>query len=263
LELGLVGKSALICGSSSGIGLAVVKGLASEGANIIMCSRDQERIAKAARSISDLFPSSKIIPVCADLSKPEDIHRLVKVADNAFNSIDILFNNTGGPPASRFLEVDDEMWLVYFESLFMSVVRLCRACYPLMTEKGGVVVNLLSRSAKESLPDLVISNSFRAALAALAKTLSVEFAPNGIRVNNVIPGMIRTQRQEYLIKRKANDLKISESVLATKMTDEIPLKRMGEADEVAAMVVFLCSQQASYITGSSFFVDGGTIKSNV
>lgn len=263
MRLGLDGKSALVCGSSSGIGLAVAKEMASEGVNIIMCSRDWGKIAKASKFVKNYSQGSKIIPFCADLSKLDDIRKLVEMAEEQFDSIDILFNNTGGPVASPFLDVTDKMWLDYFESLFMSVVRLCRACVPLMTGKGGVIVNLLSRSAKESLPDLVISNSLRAAVAALSKTLSREFAQYGIRVNNVIPGMIDTQRQRSLIRKRAEIFNVDEITLQTRMMEEVPLKRLGEADEVASMVVFLCSQRANYITGSSFFVDGGAIRSNI
>lgn len=263
MKIGLEGKYALICGASSGIGLAVAKTLAAEGVSMVMCSSNQDRIEKAAEEVRAVASGAKILPVRADLSKSTDIEALVGVVKEEFGALDILFNNTGGPPASQFLEVTDEMWSESFDSLFMSVVRLCRACVPIMANREGVIVNLLSRSAKESLPNLVISNALRAAIAALSKTMSVELAPYRIRVNNVIPGMIRTQRQSSMIKKRAQTLKKDESTVEAQMVESIPLRRLGDAGEVASLVAFLCSTHASYITGSSFSVDGGALKSNI
>lgn len=261
MNYGLKGKKAVICGASAGIGFGAAIKLASEGSDVILVSRSEQNLQKACKKIKDVT-GNESSSFASDISKASEIEKLKAFVTSEFGRADILVNNVGGPEPMAFLKVTDETWFRYFETLFMSVVRLIRSLLPLMPE-GSSIVNILSRSAKEALPNLVISNSFRPALSGLAKTLSVELAANGIRINNVCPGLVATERQINLMNYTAEKEGISPDIVRKRSESQIPMGRLASPEEIGSMVAFLCSREASYITGSTFFVDGGASKSNL
>ena len=261
MDFDLSGKNALVCGASSGIGFAIAEMLSSEGGNIMLCSRSQQKLETAAERIAKKTGRSPAV-VQADLSSAEDIESLVERVKSTFGNLNILVNNVGGPPSMNFVSVTDETWLEQFQSIFMSVVRLVRGLSPIMPA-GSSVVNILSKSAKEALPGLVISNAFRPAVAGLAKTLSIELASKGIRINNVCPGAIQTDRQTELLAIRAQRKNSTVQDEEKRVSESIPIGRIGDPEDIASMVTFLCSRQAGYITGASFLVDGGATRSNV
>lgn len=261
MDLGLEGKNALVCGASSGIGLAIAMKLAEEGCNITISSRYKEKLESARDKIrEEIGKDVQIHP--ADLSSKSNIEALIDFVKGKYKTLDILVNNVGGPPTGEFMKIDEEQWFRSFESIFMSVVRLVKGFAPLFPGNGSIV-NVLSRSAKEALPNLVISNAFRPALAGLAKTLSLELARNGVRINNVCPGAVMTQRHEDILRARALKENLAFEDIRARSESEIPLGRSGTPEEVASAAAYLCSVQASYITGASIFVDGGTMKSNI
>ena len=261
MDYGLKGKKALVCGSSAGIGFGAAMKLALEGCHVILVSRNEENLRLARNKIHEVTGRDAESFAC-DISKPSDIDKLSKFIESRFGAIDVLVNNVGGPDPMPFMNVTDDTWFRYFETLFMSVVRLVRTFAPSMKE-GSSIVNVLSRSAKEALPSLVISNSFRPALAGLSKTLSTELAGKGIRINNVCPGLVATDRQVNLINYTAEKEGISPDIVRKRSEGQIPLGRLASPEEIGSMVAFLCSSESSYITGGTFFVDGGASKSNV
>jgi 3-oxoacyl-[acyl-carrier protein] reductase len=261
MDYGLKGKKAVVCGASAGIGFGAAIKLASEGSDVILVSRSEQHLMQAAKKIKDVTGNECSLFAC-DISRAPDIDKLSAYISSKSGRVDMLVNNVGGPEPMPFMKVSDETWYTYFETLFMSVVRLTRSFVQLMPE-GSSIVNILSRSAKEALPNLVISNSFRPALAGLAKTLSVELAPHGIRVNNVCPGLVATERQVNLMNFTAEKEGISPDIVRRRSESQIPLGRLASPEEIGSMVAFLCSTEASYITGSTFFVDGGASKSNL
>ncbi len=261
MEYGIKGRRAVVCGSSAGIGFGAALKLASDGGNVLLVSRKEENLKSAVKTIRDRTGSDASYFAC-DISKASEIDRLAAFVKNEYSTVDFLVNNVGGPEPSAFMNVTDDTWYRYFDTLFMSVVRITRAFVPLM-KQGSSIVNILSRSAKEALPNLVISNSFRPALAGLAKTLSIELAGSGIRINNVCPGLVATERQINLMKYTAEREGVKLDLIKKRSEAQIPLGRLATPEEIGSMVAFLCSNEASYITGGTFFVDGGTSKANV
>ena len=257
----LKSKNSIVCGASSGIGFAVAKRLALEGSNVLLVSRDSKKLEEASARIYEITKNQTgMFP--ADLGKPDDVNRLIDYARDHLKKVDVLVNNVGGPSPGAFMTITDDQWNLYFNQIFMSVVRLVRGLVPFM-QKGSSIVNILSRSAKEALPNLVISNAFRPALAGLSKTIANELGTSGIRINGVSPGVVLTERQEVLMGYRARNLGVPFDSVRSESEKTIPLGRLAEPDEIASTVAFLCSDESSYITGATFFVDGGSSKSNV
>jgi 3-oxoacyl-[acyl-carrier protein] reductase len=264
MDLGISGKSAIVCGASSGIGRAVAFELGKEGARVLICSRHEERIKEVALELKSRIGEGEIVPFKADVSKKEDVKALVGKASDEFGGVDILFTNAAGPRPGRFMEISDEDWNNAFNMTLMSVIYLSRECIPIMKQRGGgSIVNNVSISVKQPLPNLVLSNSIRMAVIGLAKTLSFELAQWGIRVNNVCPAHTRTPRVESLLSDTMNREGISREEALARLVEEIPLRRIGEPEEVASLVAFLCSERAKFITGSTLFVDGGSIRATL
>ncbi len=262
MEFGLSSKSALVCGASSGIGRAVALELAKEGARVVICARNEDKLNEAARALREQSGSAQIVPIRADVSKSEDVDLLISRAVGKFGGIDILFTNAAGPKPAQFLDTTDQDWLNAFETTVMSVVRLSRRCVPIMKQRGGgSIVNIVSISVKQPIQNLVLSNSLRMAVVGLAKTLSNEMAKHNIRVNNVCPSFTKTARAEMLIQDSMKRDGISKDDAIALLLSDIPLKRMAEPEEVASLVAFLCSDRARFITGTTIFIDGGTVKS--
>ncbi len=260
MDLGIKDKTAIVCGASRGLGYASARELAAEGANLVICARGAEALEEAARQIAE-DTGAKILAVAADVSVAEDITRVVETALKAFGGIEILVNNAGGPPPGPFETHDDRAWLAAFELNLLSAVRFSRAVIaPMRKAGGGRIVNITSVAVKQPVERLILSNSVRAGVVGLAKTLSNELAPHGILVNNVCPGFILTDRSVSVVKDRAEKEGKSYQEVLSSLTATIPLGRMGEPAELAALVAFLCSARASYLTGATIQVDGGLCK---
>lgn len=260
MDLGLRGKVALVTGSSRGLGRATAEELAREGCVLIICSRDADAISSAGREIeSDI--GGDVLSVPADLTDPADVERLLRTAQDRFGRIDILVTNTGGPPAGPFESHSPEAWHAAVAQNLESVLNLVRGVLPQMRQRQwGRIINITSIAVKQPVEGLILSNSVRAAVTGFARTLANEVARDGITVNNVMPGYTRTERLVHLAEHnaKSRDVAIEDAYAAWER--EIPMGRLGEPAELAALVAFLASTRASYITGTSIPVDGGWIR---
>lgn len=258
MDLGLRGKVALVLAASKGLGRASAAALAAEGANVVIGARNQQLLEETARQLQH-ESGSQVRAVPTDVNKPADLQAIVDTALREFGHIDILVNNAGGPPPGTFSSFDDEQWKAAFELTLLSVVRLVRLVLPSMQHQGsGRIITIVSTSVKQPIDNLLLSNAIRPGVIGLAKSLSIELAPYNITVNNVCPGRILTDRirQTTRLEEKLQQGMSEEEALRGSVQD-IPLKRLGKPEELAALVAFLASQQASYITGTTISVDGG------
>lgn len=261
MDLGLKDRIAIVAASSRGLGKACALELAREGARVVICGRDPASLAATAGEIS-AATGAEVLPVEADLIQGAQIQRLVQEALARFGRIDILVTNNGGPPAGYFRDFDDEAWLAAHQLTLLSAVRLIRAVLPAMrAQKWGRIINITSVSVKQPIDNLLLSNVYRPGVIGLAKTLSAQVAAEGITVNNVAPGYTRTGRVLDLAQaRAAGGTQTIEEVLAGTVAG-VPMQRMGEPGELAALVAFLASERAAFITGATIQVDGGYVAS--
>jgi 3-oxoacyl-[acyl-carrier protein] reductase len=258
VDLGLSKKVALVAASSRGLGRAVAREMALEGARLVICSRDVRAIEDARQEIYD-ESQTEVIAVPADLSEPEDVDRLFAAAISEFGQVDVLVTNTGGPPPGPFESHSPETWDRAVRQNLSSVLNLCRAALPGMKERRwGRIVNITSIAVKQPVDGLILSNSIRAAVTGFAKTLANEVAPFGVTVNNVMPGYHQTERLEALAESIAQRQEKTREDVFDAWEQVVPMARIGDPSEFAAMVTFLASERASYITGSSVAVDGGS-----
>jgi 3-oxoacyl-[acyl-carrier protein] reductase len=262
MDYQLRGRVALINGASRGIGRGIAAALAAEGVRLVISSRSQTDIAAAAADIAALYDAS-VLPVPADVSSPHAAAYLVDATVERFGALDILVTNSGGPPNGTFDDFDDTAWQEAFDLLLLSVVRMVRAALPhLRASDNGRIINVASSAVKEPIPGLILSNSLRAGVAGLAKTLSFELAPAGITVNTVLPGRILTDRLRGPFIEPARLAGVDVDELArAEVAKEVPLGRVGEPADLANLVTFLCSPAASYLTGLAIPVDGGRFRS--
>lgn len=261
MNLNLKDKKVLVAASSKGIGRAIAEGFASEGANVMICSRNVEMLKSTADDIRQRFDASIQYKV-ADLTQKEDIEELIQATVEAFGGLDVVVTNSGGPPSGTFQDTNDELWEQAFNQNLLSVIRLIRCSLPYLKQSNSArIVNITSTSVKQPIDGLILSNTFRAGIAGLAKTLSNELASDGILVNTIAPGRIATDRTLYLDRHKAEALNISLEEVRSLSEQNIPLKRYGQPDELAKMVVFLSSEANSFTTGQTLIVDGGMVKS--
>jgi 3-oxoacyl-[acyl-carrier protein] reductase len=255
MDLGLKGKVAMVAGASKGLGQAVARALAREGARVSMASRNEQAIAEAARGIAH-DTSAETLGVAVDVRSAESIAAWHARTVDRFGGVDLLFTNAGGPPAGTALSFDDDAWRAAFELLVLSAVRMVRLAVPSMQSRGGgAIVVSTSSAVKEPVPNLALSNVVRASVAALSKTLANELAAHHIRVNHLLPGRIDTDRVRELDALEGDP----EQVRAKRATG-IPLRRYGRPAEFAAMAAFLLSPAASYITGAMVPIDGGALR---
>jgi 3-oxoacyl-[acyl-carrier protein] reductase len=257
MDLGIKGKVALCLASSKGLGRAVAMEFAREGAKVVICARNQEALALAQQEIS-ASTGAEVLAIAADVTSESDRKHLVEAALAHFGQIDILVCNAGGPKPGQFETLSDQDWLTAFNLNLMSSVALIRLVLPSMKAHGwGRIVNMTSVSVKQPLDGLMLSNSIRTAVIGMAKTLAKEVANHNILVNNVCPGMFRTGRLESLIASRVQANQTSAEMEWDKLTRTIPLGRIGSPAEFAPLVVFLCSDKASYMTGTTIQIDGG------
>lgn len=263
MDLGLRGRVALVGGSSRGLGRAIAGELASEGADVIICARTEGPLEATADELRERY-GVRVAPVAADLTDPEGGRRVVEEGTEALGDVDVLVTNTGGPPSGPFEAHDAEAWRHAFRQNFESVLNLTRRVLPGMKNRGwGRIVNITSIAVKQPVNGLILSNSIRAGVTGFARTLANEVAAHGVTVNNVMPGYTATERLEDLAASIAEDEEVSPRDAFARWESEIPMGRIGEPRELAAMVAFLASDRASYVTGQSMAVDGGWIRSLV
>jgi len=265
MDLGISGNAALVTASSRGLGKAAAIGLVREGVDVAINGRDEATLEATATELrEEATADARVVPVAADLTDPDDITTLVETTVDEFGRLDHLVTSAGGPPSGSFLDTADDDWYEAFDLLVMSVVRLVReSTEHLQADDGGTIVTITSRSVKEALDGLVLSNSVRMGVIGLEKTLSRELAPD-IRVNAVLPGAHETSRIEELIEQgvdrgEYDDYEAGRAAFGS----DTALGRIGEPIELGETVAFLCSDASSYITGQAIVVDGGSGRSNL
>lgn len=260
MDLSLNGKTALVCGSSQGIGKATAIELAKSGAQVVLFARNKKRLASVAEKL-DRSGGQKHAILVADFSRPEEVKRVINdYAEN--HRIHILVNNTGGPPGGAISEANEASFTDAFQQHLLNNHAILKALIPGMKAAGyGRVINIISTSVKQPLPGLGVSNTIRGAVANWAKTMANELGEYGITVNNVLPGATMTQRLQSIAENKANQLGLSAKKVLNAMALDTPLKRIGKPEEVANAVAFLASPAASYIHGINLPVDGGRTRS--
>lgn len=263
MNYGIDGNTAIVTASSSGLGKASAMTLAKEGANVIINGRDETRLDEAKEDV-EAVAEGNVLAVQGDLTDPDDIEHLVSQSVEEFGGIDHLVTNAGGPPSGPFMEMSDTDWYDAFDLLVMSVVRLVRESAPhLREDNGGTIVTITSRSVKEAIPSLVLSNSVRMSVIGLEKTLSKELAPE-IRANAVLPAPHETARQQELIQAGVarGEYESYEEGLKSK-GDSNPLGRIGDPSELGDVVAYLSSERSSFLNGVAIPVDGGQGASNL
>jgi 3-oxoacyl-[acyl-carrier protein] reductase len=261
MDLGLKGKVAMVAGASKGLGFSVARALAQEGAQVSIVSRDSVAITIAVDKIEELG-SGAVLGFTADIRSAEAIALWHRATVYRFGLVDILVTNSGGPPAGPSLSFDDQAWQGAIELLLLSAIRMVREVIPSMAaRKKGSIVLLTSSSVKQSIANLALSNVLRPSVAALAKTLANEYAGHGIRVNQVVPGRIATDRVREIDELNSKKRGVSVDEQRKLSLASIPMARYGDPGEFGRAVAFLLSDVASYITGATLQVDGGMIQS--
>lgn len=261
MDLGLKEKVALVAAASRGLGRAVAEELAAEGAALILCARTEATLKQTCESI-ERATGVAVLGVAGDISKAEDVARITSAGLERFGRIDVLVTNSGGPPPGSFDGLAQSDWDAATRLLLGSVLELTRAVLPGMKERRwGRILNVTSIAVKQPIDNLILSNSLRAAVTGFARTLGNEVASFGITVNNLMPGYTRTERVEELARSLAAREGLSEGEVRARWEAQIPMGRLGEPREFAALAAFLASERASYITGTSITVDGGWARS--
>ena len=260
MDLSIKGKNAIVCASSQGLGKSAATDLAKEGVNLAICSRNKDKINLVKEEIEQIS-DVKVVAIEADLSSEKDINALFQEAKKELKAIDILINNNGGPPPSTFEELTDKDWQRTFNSTMMSAIRLSKLVLPDMKKnKWGRIINISSVSVKTPVNGLFLSNSIRMGVLGWAKALSDEVAPYRITVNTVCPGITKTERIEQILNSQSESTGKDKTELEQVMANSIPMLRIGEATDLSALITFLASERASFMTGLAVQVDGGSAR---
>jgi 3-oxoacyl-[acyl-carrier protein] reductase len=260
MELGLHGKVAMVAASSKGLGFGIARELAREGALVSIGARTEADVLDAAEALTE-ETGSEVLANVLDAADPDSIFKWVEKTNDAFGGVDLLVVNAGGPPAGNFDDFKDADWQEAFELTLMSAVRMIRAVLPAMrTAGGGSILTITSCSVKEPIDFLLLSNVMRSGVTSLAKSLSQQLAPENIRVNNLMPGRIDTDRVRSLDQMNAKAKSISAEKIKATNEQGIPLGRYGTIEEFGHLGAFLLSDAASYITGQTLAVDGGSVR---
>lgn len=255
MDLGLANDTALVTASSSGLGRACARALANEGANVVCNGRDQDRLDAAVEALEGT--PGTVRGVAADLTDPDAIDALVSETVDTFGGLDHLVTNVAGPSTARALDIDDGTWQATYDLLFMSALRSIRTAAPALTEGGGSIVMMTSRTTREIIEEYALSNVFRLALVGLNKTLAKELAP-AVRVNAVAPGPFETGRIGTLVAESVESGRFESREAAYEAwAGDVPLGRPGEPSELGDLVAYLASERASYVTGATVPIDGG------
>jgi 3-oxoacyl-[acyl-carrier protein] reductase len=256
MDLGLKDCRAFVAGASKGLGKACAQALAGEGARVFICSRNTQELKRTAAEIGAAGYSA------ADVSRPTEVKRLVAEVVVALGGLDCLITNAGGPPTAPFEKAGDEDWDIAYQLNLMSAVRLIREALPALKASGrGRIVNLTGYGVKEPMADLVVSDSIRASVTVMAKTIASDLAPYGITVNNIAPGPIMTDRLIEILSTRAKVAGLTVEEQFKHFSKTIPVRRMGQPNEIGDLCAYLCSPQAGYLTGQTIVVDGGVNRS--
>jgi len=256
MNLGLKDSTAFVAGASKGLGKACAKALADEGARVFICARNADALARAAAEVGAAGWSA------ADVSRPDEVKRVVAEALARLGRLDCLVTNAGGPPTAPFDKAGDGDWDIAYQLNLMSAVRMIREAVPALKASGrGRIVNLTGYGVKEPISDLVVSDSIRAGVTVMAKTIASDLAPYGITVNNIAPGPIMTDRITEIFSARAKSAGSTPDEQLARFAATIPVRRLGQPNEVGDLCAYLCSPQAGYITGQTIVVDGGINRS--
>ena len=261
MDLGLKGKVAIVGGASKGLGRASAQVLAEEGAKVTICSRTSTDLEQAAKEIRE-STGAEVLTYAADLDELSSITGLIKATVSEFGALDILVNNSGGPPLARSADATEEQWETAVQRSLIFFGRMCRESLPHLKKSGsGRIINILASTVYNPIPNLALSGATRMGVVAYAKSLADEVGRDGILVNNVCPGSILSDRMLSNVTSRANELGISvEDALALRAEDTA-VGRVGEPVELANLVAFLASDKSTYITGTTILVDGGLVRS--
>lgn len=261
MDFGLKGRVAIVAAASKGLGRAVAEELAREGAEIAICARTASELEKTAKAI-EAAAGRSVLWRAMDVTKPDEVREFVAATEKKFGRVDICVTNAGGPPSKKFLDVSIEEWRAAVDLTLMSAIYFAREVLPGMQKrKWGRLITITSMSVKQPVDGLILSNSIRAAVTGLARTLANEFGADGITVNNVAPGYTLTDRLEELSAKRAADAGVSKEKVLEQMGASVPARRVGRPEEFAAAVAFLASERASYLNGTTIAVDGGWVRS--
>lgn len=261
MDLALKGKRVLVTAASQGLGYAIANGYAAEGAQVVVCSRDLEKTSRAVAQIQSATGNQQVFGYACDVSRPTDIEALFDRVEAEHGTVEILVNNAGGPVSGRFESLAESDWMNAYELTLMSVVRATRRALPGMKQhRFGRILNVVSTSVKQPIEDLILSNTFRSGVVALAKSLATEYGSSGIYVNNVGPGRIETDRIRYIDDARMEREGITREEITREWSSKIPAGRYGRPEEFAGLAVFLGSPANTYITGQTVMVDGGLVK---
>jgi 3-oxoacyl-[acyl-carrier protein] reductase len=260
LDLGLKNRNIIVAASSDGIARAAAERFAAEGANVAMCSRDQEKLNAAAAQIRERH-QARVLAEGVDVTDEVAVETFVKHVTQEFGGVDVCVTNAGGPPPKMFLATTTQEWHRAVEMNFMSVIHFARAVFPGMQKNHwGRLVTITSMTVRQPVPDLIYSNAVRAGVLGLVKSLANEFGKDGITVNNVGPGYTATERLKQLIAKRSQELDTTTTEFEARLAAETPLNRLGQPEEVADAIVWLASDRASFVTGQTVLVDGGWFK---
>lgn len=259
MDLGLGGKRAWVHGASAGIGRAVAGSLAAEGARVVISARGHERLERTALELAETT-GAEIVPEPLDVTSPAAIVPAREAVAKRLGGLDILVLNQGGPPAGGFSDVDENVFIEAFQLIVASAFQITKACIPLLrAQAGGVIAYLTSTSIKETLPNLFLSNVMRPAVLGMAKSIAREYGSEGLRALCIAPGRIATERAMELDAVAADRQQINLADIVDRSRELIPLGRYGQSPEVGDVVAFLCSDRATYVTGTTIVVDGGKV----